>query len=486
MHRSGTSALTGVLARMGCDLPKTEMPVNDSNAKGFYESHKAYLLNNSLLESAGSNWQDWQPLSQSWARSARAEEFAEAIAQVVAEEFGTSRLFALKDPRICRLLPYWEKALRDAGCDVVVVHTHRNPLEVAQSLQDRKKLPLTVGLMVWLRYVLDAEAASRDLRRSFTSYARLMRNWQPEIDRIESDLGIVLPRRSLQSAEEIEDFLTRDLKHFNQTPEDVTADTTVNDWVRTVYDILEAWADSGETTSDHETLDRINTLFSVSAANFGPILKRMQEDIPLAAAQQIEKLKEKVGQATRDSSAQADAKAEIERLTVHIDQITAAAKDATETQTRLADERARAIKAREALIAERNAQTEQISALETVLQDRSRDVARFESENAALGEQLKSRYQEIARLSLLTREVTQDRDTLKEELDQMRLDVGRNLKKQARQIGIQQSEIKATMDQLHEAKVARDYFQTTLAALQSSSSWRMMGPLRRLTRLFRR
>jgi len=38
MHRSGTSALAGVLARLGCDLPQTLMPTNDFNAKGYYES----------------------------------------------------------------------------------------------------------------------------------------------------------------------------------------------------------------------------------------------------------------------------------------------------------------------------------------------------------------------------------------------------------------------------------------------------------------
>jgi hypothetical protein len=38
MHRSGTSALAGVLARLGCDLPTQMMPANEFNPKGFYES----------------------------------------------------------------------------------------------------------------------------------------------------------------------------------------------------------------------------------------------------------------------------------------------------------------------------------------------------------------------------------------------------------------------------------------------------------------
>ncbi len=683
MHRSGTSALTGVLARMGCDLPKTEMPQNDSNAKGFYESHEAYRVNNALLESAGSTWQDWQPLSPSWAKSTRAEEFQEEITQVFANEFGTSRLFVFKDPRVCRLLPYWEKPIKAAGCDIVVVHTHRNPLEVAQSMRDRKQLPIASGLMVWLRYVLDAEAASRAYPRSFTSYARLMQNWQLEINQIEKDLKVVFPRRSLQSANEIEDFLTPALKHFNHTPEDVDTGNTVNDWVRTAYAILEDWAANGERASDRKTLDQINTLFSNSAENFGPMMHRMQHEVPVATTREITKLQEKLATLVEQEPTPKKTDVDTPKLNEQISALKTAAAASSQKQaalseerdtlaaerdgqteqiTKLADERARAIKARDAYLAERDtlatergAQAEQIAALEHMIQtqarnletyqtqqaqlvqqaqarqeeltqmvhmttsltdqqsimrdtlnewkalhaerttilkedlassretaaqaqsdlhtqeitqgqlarkiqtledeqaalkasaltqsgtlsttqsalrqrqleteqayeiieqlkadiermaqeqsnqssvptetvttlenmlaDRSRDVARYEQENVDLGTQLKSRYQEIAELTLLTANITQERDRLKSEGDRMHLDTSRNLKKQAQQINIQQAEIKATMDSLHDAKVARDYFKTTLASLQKSSSWRLTGPLRRFTRLFRR
>jgi len=539
MHRSGTSALTGVLARMGCDLPKTEMPTNASNAKGFYESHEVYRINNTLLDSTGSSWQDWQPLSPNWTRSSRAEEFKEAIAQVFADEFGTSRFFALKDPHTCRLFPFWEPVVREAGCKIVVIHTHRNPLEVAQSLQNHKKLPLTTGMMLWLRYVLDAEAASRNHPRSFTSFGRLMQNWRLEIDRIENNLGLVFPRRSLQSAGEVDEFLTFDLKHFNYTLEDVEAGGMVNDWVRTVYQILEKWAAQGESSADRKVLDQINALFSSSSVNFGPMIQRMQQEISPAAQKKITQLQEDMDALAKQGREQKDplglaeerdqavkardaqdslitaleqeirhqAQAHQEDLDQKMQALEAelaAARDQTDAlattqsalrQRQLESEQAHDTIKRlrsdiERLAADQDAQaqisTKTITALETVVTDRSRDVARFERENAELRSQLQNQHEEIANLSSIAANVARERDQLKLENDRMRLDTSRNLKKQAQQISTQQAELETALNSLHEAKVARDYFQGTLTALQSSSSWRMTGPLRRLTRLFRR
>lgn len=40
MHRSGTSALTGVLGHLGVALPQDLMAPTDMNAKGFFESNR--------------------------------------------------------------------------------------------------------------------------------------------------------------------------------------------------------------------------------------------------------------------------------------------------------------------------------------------------------------------------------------------------------------------------------------------------------------
>ena len=66
MHRSGTSALTRVLNILGCDLPKTLTKPKSDNVAGFWESRAITDLNDEILASAGSSWDDWLPFDQSW------------------------------------------------------------------------------------------------------------------------------------------------------------------------------------------------------------------------------------------------------------------------------------------------------------------------------------------------------------------------------------------------------------------------------------
>ena len=175
MHRSGTSALAGVLNILGCDEPATLMVPNNSNEKGYFESDKLYQLHKMLLTSAATTWDDWLPIQSDWFNSLRAEEFREKAVKTMREEFGDSRLFVIKDPRICRFVPFLEHVLSDLSVQPRYIHTHRNPLEVEASLCERDLMPSGLGLLIWLRHILDAEFNTRGRIRCFTSYKKLIR-----------------------------------------------------------------------------------------------------------------------------------------------------------------------------------------------------------------------------------------------------------------------------------------------------------------------
>jgi hypothetical protein len=53
MHRSGTSAITGMLAQAGFAAPTDQMPANIVNPKGFWESLSIARLNEDFLEKNG-------------------------------------------------------------------------------------------------------------------------------------------------------------------------------------------------------------------------------------------------------------------------------------------------------------------------------------------------------------------------------------------------------------------------------------------------
>src|ERR1700722_13492144 len=69
MHRSGTSAVGGVVNALGAAAPKTLLKPDEGNPRGFFESAHLAVAHNSLLASAGSYWHDWRKLDPLWFRS---------------------------------------------------------------------------------------------------------------------------------------------------------------------------------------------------------------------------------------------------------------------------------------------------------------------------------------------------------------------------------------------------------------------------------
>lgn len=272
MHRSGTSALAGTLSILGCDPPASEMAPTAGNERGYFESKVIHRLHTALLESAGSGWDDVLPVNPGWAESPRAEEFQDRMVQAVRAEFGGSHLFILKDPRVCRLMGFWRAVLEQAGCAPLVVHTHRNPLEVAASLQQRQGTPLPYGILLWLSHVLEAEHGSRGLPRHFTSYAHLMSDWQGLVDGLQQRLDVRLPRVSVSARQAVEQFLSADLWHVRRPAGAIAAHPKVSNWVGTTFDILERWATSGEDAKDWPELDRIRNEYVEMACVFADII----------------------------------------------------------------------------------------------------------------------------------------------------------------------------------------------------------------------
>lgn len=255
MHRSGTSALTGVLAEMGCVMPEHLMAPEEMNPKGFFESDAVTGLNEELLASAGLTWYSFPPFPRDWYRSARAEEFAARADETLRHEYADADLFAMKDPRICRLVPFWDAVLRRARCRPLYVCTHRHPIDVAQSLQYRSGYDLDYGLLLWLRHQIDAEADSRGKPRVFVSYDQLMADWAASVSKIGAALNIAWPLTVDEARPGVEGFLSSALRNFAGRDEEGAR--PLPDWVAEVYGIVERWSAIGEDAADYPRLDAI-------------------------------------------------------------------------------------------------------------------------------------------------------------------------------------------------------------------------------------
>lgn len=258
MHRSGTSAFARVASLLGCDLPRTLMPAGAGNESGHWESNAIVALNEELLAAVGSRWDDWLALDGpgNKAMQERAAGFLDRAVRVLEEEYGGSHMFVLKDPRICRIAPFWFSALERVGAAVVVALPVRHPLEVALSLEARDGFEFGHGLWLWLRHVLDAERASRGRSRHVFSYIDLLADWRQVSGRLAHVTHLAWPLQTKASAAAIDEFLVEGARHHRRTS-DMVLDQTCPEWVRQTYAILHKWCREGEDGRDQADDDRV-------------------------------------------------------------------------------------------------------------------------------------------------------------------------------------------------------------------------------------
>jgi hypothetical protein len=189
MHRSGTSALTWLLGRMGAALPRDAIPSSGENSKGYWESAGLVAADDRLLRAAGSSWFDPRPLALANIPPALLAERIEGIRLAVAEGWGTAPLLAVKDPRQCRFVPTMAALLTDAGIEPRAVLMLRSAADVAGSLHSRDATTRAYAELLWLRHMLDAERDSRPLRRAVVSYDGLLADWRATAATIAPLLG---------------------------------------------------------------------------------------------------------------------------------------------------------------------------------------------------------------------------------------------------------------------------------------------------------
>ncbi|MFZ5657635.1 MAG: glycosyltransferase [Pseudomonadota bacterium] len=219
MHRSGTSALTRVLNLLGVELGSRLMRAAGDNPLGFWEHEEVVGIHDRLLASLGRAWDDPRELPAGWLSGRAARDARAALARLVDRDFSGAALWAVKDPRLCRLAPLWFELLAEKGIAARALLVIRNGAEVARSLVHRDGLPPAVGQLLWVRHLLDAEAASRGVRRVAVSYEALLKDWRSVVAAVASTLAIDFEGVDARAAE-IDSFLTPQLRHHRVAAED--------------------------------------------------------------------------------------------------------------------------------------------------------------------------------------------------------------------------------------------------------------------------
>lgn len=189
MHRSGTSALTWLLGRMGAALPRDPIDASGENSKGYWESEGLVAADEQLVRAAGSSWFDVRPLDLARIPPDRLAERLAAIRRAVADGWGEAPLLVVKDPRHCRFVPALVAELGALGIGARAVLMLRGAAEVAASVRSRDGSTDAYGALLWLRHMLDAERDTRALARTVVSYDALLADWRGVAARVAPLLG---------------------------------------------------------------------------------------------------------------------------------------------------------------------------------------------------------------------------------------------------------------------------------------------------------
>ena len=214
MHRSGTSPTTRVLHLLGAELGSRLLPpVARDNEKGFWENQDAFEIDELLLAGLGRTWHDVRTMPEGWLESAAACDARAAITRFIQKEFATSPLWAVKDPRLCRLAPVWLRALADCGVSPGILFVVRHPLEVAASLHARNGWSRSHSLLLWIQHLLEAERATRGCARVMVTYDQVLEDWRGSMARVAHALGVAWPRSFDEARAEIDAFLDVGERH---------------------------------------------------------------------------------------------------------------------------------------------------------------------------------------------------------------------------------------------------------------------------------
>lgn len=218
MHRSGTSASTGALRCVGVDLgDKLYSGHKGINDKGYFEHTDIADTNDEVLATLGSCWDDVLLKEDGWWHKTELAPYADKIRGHIRRDFSTSMLWAVKDPRVCRLLPWWLEILASLRIDPYFIFVVRSPDAVYRSLERRDGFSREKSFLLWSLHYLEAEHWSRGHSRVFVDFDHFLENPSDSLLKIECELGITYPVPVSHAGPCLKQFLSSDMRHHKKT-----------------------------------------------------------------------------------------------------------------------------------------------------------------------------------------------------------------------------------------------------------------------------
>lgn len=273
MHRSGTSATTGMLRCLGVTLGKELYRGHAHvNAKGYFEHSNIADANEEALLAINSSWDDFLPKQDNWWQNTALKLYEKKIKRNIRKDFSQSAVWAIKDPRVCRLIPWWLDILANENVDAKYLIVIRPPHEVYLSLERRDGFSLEKSYLLWALHYLDAEYWTRGLPRTFVTFDNLINNPVTVFSDIENKLDLKFPISPNDAAESLSRFISKDLIHHNNQAPNPNMDSKSVKLATDLYNELREATGTNKSDIDTNKIDKIRLQMIEFQQSFSPLL----------------------------------------------------------------------------------------------------------------------------------------------------------------------------------------------------------------------
>jgi len=197
MHRSGTSAISGLLDELGVFMGKNLYgPQKGVNEKGFFENAEVVELNDRFFDALYQSWDDPFAYNFEGVYSDRYQPFEVSTTSLLESEYGGHGLWGMKDPRTSLHLPFWHRQISQKNIEPCYLMMLRNPLEVAMSLKKRDGFSIKKGLILWCNYTLSTYLFCRDKTLLIVDFNQLISEPKIVLKTLSKSFDITLPKNN--------------------------------------------------------------------------------------------------------------------------------------------------------------------------------------------------------------------------------------------------------------------------------------------------
>jgi hypothetical protein len=285
MHRSGTSALSGILRLLGFDSGADLVRPNEFNPTGYWENRSVVRLNERILSHLGTSWSDVFLLPNHLGRTDLRTIFEAEARALLDKALSGKRTWVLKDPRISVLLDFWLPYLCERNASFI--HVVRHPIEVANSLRRRDGFPAERGLLLWFLQNLNAEFFTRGLNRCFINYEDCIRDWRGTLADALRQLDL-RPVRSFDRAKsDVERFIAQGQIRWPKTVRCVSPDIGC----KLVAEAFETLKEAGR-LRENEIAERCDSLMNRFRDSAGLVLRTLAKNDMRA---ELEEARKRIG-----------------------------------------------------------------------------------------------------------------------------------------------------------------------------------------------